>query len=71
MSCAAYEPLTIDVVSRPWLAPKPCNGKPGCRNPTKLYAAGWRCEKHPPAQPDAESFVVISGRLFDGTEFTR
>lgn len=66
-----YTSMTLDYERRPWLAPKPCNGAIACDKPTKLYAAGWRCDEHPPASPDDTCFIAITGRLFDGTEFTR
>lgn len=32
--------------------PGPCNAR-GCPNPfTRLYPAGWRCEKHRPGASD-------------------
>lgn len=67
----AYEPMTLDYSRRPWLVPKPCCGAVDCKNPTALYAAGWRCEEHEPRIPDDIGFVMITGLLFDGSEFKR
>jgi hypothetical protein len=31
----------------------PCTA-PGCTDPTRLYAGGWRCEKHLPLPFDSD-----------------
>lgn len=64
----SYTPLRLDTTGRPWLRPKPCVC---CAStPTRLYASGWRCEHHATAD-FSDAFVMITGRLFDGTEFRR
>jgi hypothetical protein len=63
-----HTPIQIDVTARPWLRPRPCVC---CDNtPTRLYAAGWRCEKHA-ASDLTGAFAAITGKLFDGSLFTR
>lgn len=43
----AYTPMSPS--DKPWLQPRPCSGADGCEaTGTHLYAAGWRCEAHPP-----------------------
>lgn len=67
-----YQPLDIDTTTRPWLAPQRCGAAEWCTStPTRRYAFGWRCDDHSAPADFTGAFTMITGRLFDGTEFTR